>query len=341
MERVMRDGERSFGDAPTRFNIRLTLTARWPPVEQVSTAHCLAFDDEGRIVLAHHVARQWTIPGGHLDPGETVEEALRREAREEAGIEISSPTLIAVERIERIAGPAVSERYTNPAHQTFFAARLVSIDAPTALEECTESRLFAPDEARAAPGWVQDNRELYEAALALATADFQPCEGCGFVYDEATAAAAGAAIRAGAAETAALLTAGDVVGLHRRPNPDVWSAVEYGCHLRDVLLVQRERVLAACHAAPDHPPRPWAMLRDERVDAEGYNDTSPEDAARQLLDAASLFSNVLDRMDDTAWGRTIVYRYPAERERTLRWVAVHTLHEVQHHAIDARASLAG
>jgi 8-oxo-dGTP pyrophosphatase MutT (NUDIX family) len=334
MGRVLREGEWQYGDATTTFHVRLELTRRMPPPDHISTAHCLAFDGD-RIVLARHVDRQWTIPGGHLEPGEAAEDAMRREALEEAGAVVGVPALFAVERIERIAGPAISDRYANPSFQVFFVARLVSLDEPTALEECTESRRFAPDEARAAPGWVQEHREFYEAALAWAKGpDFaQDCDECGFRYDEDDAPGAADAIRSGAAALADQLRTTPAGEAHRRPAPDVWSLVEYGCHVRDVLLVQRERVLLARHAT-DGPPELAAMLRDERVESEGYNDLGADDVARQVTDAAALFANVLDRLDDEAWSRTLIYRFPVVWERTLRWVAVQTVHEVRHHLHD-------
>jgi 8-oxo-dGTP pyrophosphatase MutT (NUDIX family) len=332
MGRVLRDDVRQFGPEPTTFRITLELTRRLPPAEQISTAMCIAFDGD-RIVLARHVDRGWVIPGGHLEPGESVEDAMRREALEEAGAAVGVASVFAVERIERLEGPPVSDRYSNPAFQVFFVARLVSLVAPSAVEECTESRLFSPDEARQ----VVEDPALYELALAWAKGpDFaQDCDECGFVYDETDATGAAGAIRAGVAALADLLRTTPAAEAHRRPAPDVWSMVEYGCHVRDVLLVQRERVLLARHAT-DGPPELAAMLRDERVASEGYNDLDGDDVARQLTDAASLFANVLDRLDEDAWDRTLVYRFPVVWERTLRWVAVHTVHEVQHHLHDVR-----
>jgi hypothetical protein len=82
------------------------------------------------------------------------------------------------------------------------------------------------------------------------------------------------------------------------------------------------------------------MGRDERVEQEGYAEQVPEDVARQIADAAQMFTNVLDRLGDSDWPRSLVYNYPEPTERSLEWLAVHTLHEVQHHLQDIRGQLA-
>jgi hypothetical protein len=75
------------------------------------------------------------------------------------------------------------------------------------------------------------------------------------------------------------------------------------------------------------------------VDHDGYAEQSPADVARQARDAAALFANVVARLGDD-WERTVVYNYPAPFERSLRWVAVHTVHEMHHHLLDVRRQLA-
>ena len=100
--------------------------------------------------------------------------------------------------------------------------------------------------------------------------------------------------------------------------------------------VQRERVLLALRV---EEPRLETMGRDERVEADGYRDQHPVDVARQVGDAALLFTGVLARLDEPAWHRTVIYSHPHRAVRSLAWVAVHTLHEVVHHLGDIRRQL--
>jgi DinB superfamily len=161
------------------------------------------------------------------------------------------------------------------------------------------------------------------------------CTECGFEYRLNEFGEAGPAISAGTARIAGeLRRRSDNLG--QRPRPDVWSPLEYACHLRDVLLVQRERVLAARRRdRPSFDP----MGRDERVDHDGYAGQDPVDVSRQLLDAAAMFANVLARLGPEDWSRTVIYNYPSRTERSLQWVAVHTLHEVRHHQMDIERQL--
>ena len=54
----------------------------------------LIADDQGRLLIVVRAAEPekgtWDLPGGFADPGESAEESLRREVREELGLEIAS-----------------------------------------------------------------------------------------------------------------------------------------------------------------------------------------------------------------------------------------------------------
>jgi DinB family protein len=71
----------------------------------------------------------------------------------------------------------------------------------------------------------------------------------------------------------------------------------------------------------------------------GYAEQEADDVARLLTVAAQLFANVLGRLSADDWDRSAIYNYPRRAERSLRWVAVHSLHEVSHHLLDARRQL--
>lgn len=72
---------------------------------------------------------------------------------------------------------------------------------------------------------------------------------------------------------------------------------------------------------------------------DGYADQLASDVALQLKQAAQLFAHALSRLDDAGWGRSIIYNYPAPTERSLRWLAIHTWHEVTHHLRDVASQL--
>jgi 8-oxo-dGTP pyrophosphatase MutT (NUDIX family) len=93
---------------------------------------------------------------------------MRREALEEAGITVAHAILFAHEEIEPHDGVAADPKYPVPSFQVFYVARLVAMGEITALEECSEARLFAPGEVRSVDGWPQRNLTLYEAALDTA-----------------------------------------------------------------------------------------------------------------------------------------------------------------------------
>lgn len=57
------------------------------PTHKVSVAG-LVTNEEGKILLVNSPWRGWEYPGGLIEPGETFQEALHREIREEAGVEV-------------------------------------------------------------------------------------------------------------------------------------------------------------------------------------------------------------------------------------------------------------
>jgi hypothetical protein len=164
------------------------------------------------------------------------------------------------------------------------------------------------------------------------------CEQCGFVYGSIGVTDIPDAIRALSLQWRDALLETDVVGLVRmRPAPDVWSALEYGCHVRDVWLVQRDRAIVALM---EDTPSYARMFRDERTSLAGYQREDATEVAGELVMAANLMAKLFDGLDSEQLARRCVYNYPEPTERDVAWLGHHTLHEATHHLTDLRSVLA-
>lgn len=82
------------------------------PSRPILSVAAVVVDDGGRVVLVRRGkapdAGEWSIPGGAVEIGESLEAALRREVREETGLEIAVGAFLEIyERVEREADGAV------------------------------------------------------------------------------------------------------------------------------------------------------------------------------------------------------------------------------------------
>src|SRR5438105_11307779 len=94
----------------------------------------LIFNLEKQILLGHRRDIDWwNLPGGGMESGETVDEALCREVREETGLEV---------KVDRLVGV-----YSKPQKQEVVLTFRCHITGGTlqATDEIRESRYFSPD----------------------------------------------------------------------------------------------------------------------------------------------------------------------------------------------------
>ncbi len=163
-----------------------------------------------------------------------------------------------------------------------------------------------------------------------------PCEECGYGYESLGRDQIPSAVMSLADDHRLLLTCVPAERLRDHTRPASWSPLEYGCHVRDVLRFQRERVNLA---QAEETPRFVSMRPDERAVEERYNDQHPLVVAGELAAAARQFAWALNALDGRGWMRTGIYPWPAPEVRTVEWVARWTAHELAHHLFDSRRLL--
>ena len=123
-----------------------------PPANSlVPSVNVAVTDDAGRILLMRRTDNDnWAMPGGAMDPGESMTQAAVRETLEETGIECEITGLVGI--------------YTNPGHvihytsndevrqecSVVFKARPVG-GTPTTSDESSEVRWVRPDKLNEYP----------------------------------------------------------------------------------------------------------------------------------------------------------------------------------------------
>jgi hypothetical protein len=163
------------------------------------------------------------------------------------------------------------------------------------------------------------------------------CEECGYDYGRLSRDELPSALIDLGATLAARLGRQPAHRLRRHAVPGVWSTLEYGCHVRDLLRVQTQRV---AQAQAEDQPAFESMRREERVAEERYNEQDPGVVAGEIAEAARAMADGLRGLATAGWARSGVYNWPTREIRTVEWIGRHTVHEEQHHLLDIDRLLA-
>jgi hypothetical protein len=156
----------------------------------------------------------------------------------------------------------------------------------------------------------------------------RPCPECGFDAAAVHHTEVADRIRDDATEWVRRL---GEAGVRTRPQPTVWSTLEYGCHVRDVHRVFNHRVRLMLEQ--DEPQFPnWDQ--DETAVADDYAAQHPATVATELFDAASVVADTYANVPSDAWSRRGLRSNGSEF--TIATIAIYHLHDIVHHAYDVR-----
>ncbi|MBN2239479.1 MAG: VOC family protein [Dehalococcoidales bacterium] len=82
-----------------------------PPIHMVTQSSGICFTDDGYVVLVSVDGNEWSLPGGHTEKGETIEDTLIREVREEACARIVSLEYLGAQEVQEKAAGVVNTHY--------------------------------------------------------------------------------------------------------------------------------------------------------------------------------------------------------------------------------------
>lgn len=103
------------------YEVYLDLNGNYDQLKSAATgAFTVCFDDEDKVVLTNNEPL-----GGHLEKGETVEEALRREALEEGGMELLKWKYFGYYKVTQkdTASDEFKKKYPNEGYLIFFLSK--------------------------------------------------------------------------------------------------------------------------------------------------------------------------------------------------------------------------
>jgi hypothetical protein len=117
--------------------------------------------------------------------------------------------------------------------------------------------------------------------------------------------------------------------LARRPRPDVWSPLEYACHVRDVFRLYHERL--GLMLAQDDPTFPnWDQ--DATAVEERYGEQDPQVVSAELLEAARTLADGFAALREDDWQRT--GRRSDGADFTVESFGRYFIHDPIHHLYD-------
>ena len=152
------------------------------------------------------------------------------------------------------------------------------------------------------------------------------CPECGFDVRTFPREATGSLIRENAARWPDLLADPHVL---TRPSDDVWSGLEYGCHVRDVFDLYAERLLMMLNN--NHPQYPnWDQ--DATAVEQRYGEEDPSRVAEELYGSASRLADLFDEVEGEKWNRTGARSDGANF--TVESFARYLVHDAVHHVHD-------
>jgi hypothetical protein len=231
---------------------------------------------------------------------------------------------------DAVNGPAASHagcRFCGKRHD-----QVLKDVAVSGVQICNECLQLVQDMIGDQPGsdrnTADDNVSLRGRLRPLAAEDFS-CEICDISYLDTALAEAIAAIERLPGRLGNIMKAVPEGIVRVRPSPEVWSPIEYLCHIRDVMISGTVRLY---RTRTEDIPSVEPMFNDLRAARFGYAHRQVAAVMAEIADDRDGFLTEVARMPANEWHRRL-RRLPGET-RTATWLVRQTMHESEHHLLD-------
>lgn len=164
-------------------------------------------------------------------------------------------------------------------------------------------------------------------------ADHERCDACGFDGARVDDAQLLEALRSLGSQWGSLLEAAGPE-LRMRPAPEVWSALEYAAHTRDIAALH---VFGVKQALTGTEPV-FPAIEEGLVDAAAatYGDADPGVVAEEISEQTQRLAQLAEDAGVPAWSQGITV---GEQRNDVRWLLEHVLHDATHHLDDVERGL--
>ena len=166
---------------------------------------------------------------------------------------------------------------------------------------------------------------------------FDPCPQCGHYPASMEPASLGPLAVELAGSWREFLTKSDDGYLRTSPEFGVFSPIQYGAHVRDIIRVYTDRMVLGLEQ--DTPTVP--IFNPPQEVWERYNALDSDELADDIETQARHLDTVIQNMEPGGWSRTVINdRGPyGVYSFTVAGLACNAVHEAHHHLLDAKGDL--
>ncbi len=154
---------------PPGSEMETYLSDELPPLELCTSAYSLVFKDGAFLQTdlreGERNTRALDIPGGHIDQGETPEQAVTRETFEETGVHVENPKLVAFKQITIHTSKPEGYRYPHPMSYMLFYLCDISQETNFIGNDDTHGRVWLPAGEYEKSAWYLNNKVMVDEVI--------------------------------------------------------------------------------------------------------------------------------------------------------------------------------